>query len=124
MIIKDTSIEDLAESIKNPGTLVIGEIQASEQRLNGRMDKLDGRIGQLDGRLLTFQTETNLRFDRVEDKLTAIEQDIKELYGMLTKIQKDVSELRKSDRQLDLRLRNLEDFAAAISQKTGVPFQP
>ncbi len=42
---------------------------------------------------------------------------------MLAEVQKDVKVLRAQDKKLDQRIYNLEQFAEALSQKTGVPFK-
>lgn len=120
---KDTSIADLGESIKDMGSMVVEQINLTKTELGGRMDSLETGLGGRMDKLERNQVETNSHLDKIDDRLETIENDIKALYSLLTSVQKDTTMLRQNDKKLDLRIRDLEDFAQALSQKTGIPFR-
>jgi hypothetical protein len=98
----ETTLDDIAESITTLGTMIgqrIAEVKASlgsridgleasmngiNTSLSGRLDGVNWRLDGLDSRMFNqekAQRETNRRLSRVEGKLEAVENDIRELYG-------------------------------------------
>ena len=99
---QDTSLEDIGQAIVELGTMISEKIDSTRDDLTVKFDK---------------------GFKELGGKLEAIQNDIKDMYKMLSDVQKAVGSLRKKDKKLDQRLANLEDFAQRLSRQTGVPFE-
>ena len=99
---QDTSLEDMGQAIVDLGSMISEKIDSTRDDLTLKFDK---------------------GFKELGGKLEAIQNDIKDMYRMLSAVQKAVGKLRKSDKELDQRLTNLEEFAKNLSRQTGVPFK-
>jgi peptidoglycan hydrolase CwlO-like protein len=109
-----TGTEDVLE--------IIGDLTAM---VGEGFDKLEKGQAETNTRLYALekgQAETNQRLNNVEDKLEAIQADIKELYKMITDLRKDIDENKLHWIQLEKRVSTVEAFATMISKKTGVKF--
>ncbi len=105
----DTTLEDIGRSIVDLGSMISHQIESTKTEILGE--------------LFSFKAETNTKLDKIEGTLTAIQNDVKDMYEMLADVQKAVGKPRKNDKELDRRLTNLEEFAQSLSRKTGVPFK-
>jgi chromosome segregation ATPase len=129
---KDTSIDDLAESIWMLATAmdkgftkiderfdkVDGQFAGVNKRLDGlteRMDAAEALMRQLEAN----QRETNERLERPEGNQQATEDDVKELYRMIGGLRQDFDKLNEKEQE---RFANLEHFARRVSRKTKIPF--
>lgn len=110
---QDTTLEDIGQSIVDLGSMISRQIDS----------KVDSAKTEILGELFIFKTQTNTQLGGIEGTLTAIQNDVKDMYEMLADVQKAAGKLRKSDKQLDQRLTNLEEFAKNLSRQTGVPFE-
>lgn len=113
MIKKDTTLEDIGQSIVDLGNMISQQIDS----------KIDFAKTEILGALFSFKSETSTKLIKIDGTLTAIENDVKDIYTMLADVQKDVKKLRRTDKELDRRLTNLEEFAKNLSRQTGVPFK-
>ena len=117
---KDTSLDDIGQAVTDLGSMISQQIESTK---TGLEQQIESTKTEILGELFSFKTETNTRFDKIEGTLTAIENDVKDMYKMLADVQKAVGKLRKNDKELDRRLTNLEEFAKNLSRQTGVPFE-
>ena len=110
---QDTSLEDIGQAIVDLGSMISEKIDSTRDDLTVKID--------------STRNDLTLKFDKgfkeLGGKLEAIQNDIKDMYKMLSAVQKAVGKLRKSDKELDQRLTNLEEFAKNLSRQTGVPFK-
>ena len=110
---QDTSLEDIGQAIVELGTMISEKIDSTRDDLTAKID--------------STRDDLTVKFDKgfkeLGGKLEAIQNDIKDMYKMLSDVQKAVGSLRKKDKKLDQRLANLEDFAQRLSRQTGVPFE-
>ena len=110
---QDTSLEDIGQAIVELGTMISEKIDSTRDDLTAKID--------------STRDDLTVKFDKgfkeLGGKLEAIQNDIKDMYKMLSAVQKAVGKLRKSDKELDQRLTNLEEFAKNLSRQTGVPFK-
>src|SRR3989338_837318 len=110
---QDTSLEDIGQAIVELGTMISEKIDSTRDDLTAKID--------------STRDDLTVKFDKgfkeLGGKLEDIQNDIKDMYKMLSAVQKAVGSLRKKDKELDQRLTNLEEFAKNLSRQTGVPFK-
>ena len=121
---QDTSLEDIGQAIVDLGSMISEKIDSTRDDLTV---KIDSTRNDLTAKIDSTRDDLTLKFDKgfkeLGGKLEAIQNDIKDMYKMLSAVQKAVGKLRKSDKELDQRLTNLEEFAKNLSRQTGVPFK-
>lgn len=141
---KNTSLDDIAESIADLSTMtadllaqseqrLTDMVVSSEQRLTGMItdseQRLVGMITDSEQRLTTMITDSEQRlivrmdtgFDKLSRQLEGHEEDIKTLYLMLDDLRKDSKTFTRHERR---RFDDLETFALQVAEKTGIPYQP
>lgn len=92
--------------------------------IDGRLDGIDSRLDGIDGRLDKLEdgqrairrdiSENTQRLERVENELTALTNDIGDLYGADSTVMKEHVELKK-------QVRSLQNWARTVSKNTGIP---
>jgi archaellum component FlaC len=127
---QDTTLDDIADAIAGLATHMDERFEQVEQRF-GQHDKQLAGINQhfdrLEDRMTSqeiAQRETNQRLISIEGKLDSIENDIKELYGMVTELQRLYRDAGKVDSRLEKRIAHIEAYVELVAKKTGIPFRP
>ena len=119
MTARDTTLDDIAESIADLSTMMAHELGSVRQEMTDGFAAVRQEMGANYREHRAAQDETNRRLEHLEALSETNANDVKELYSMIAELQRDIRRLNKDERQ---RLADLEAFALQVAEQTGIPF--
>lgn len=129
-----SSLDDIAIAISDLATNIDERFDAVDRRFDGidkRLDAMDGRMDSMGGRISKLEDTTNNILheqrqikewmERLDNRLSGVESDIKEIYDRLVALEKKAPNLTKADvKEMQDKFEVLFKWAKQVSAKTGV----
>ncbi len=126
---KPTSMDDIADAITALATHMDKRFDAVELRLDrieARLDAVEARLDSLESTISSHTHQlTNIenRLKNLEGSNAALENDVKEVYAMLSDVHQDIKQKKITDQKVLKRVQNLEQFADLVAKQTGIAFK-
>ena len=123
----DTSLDDIAEAISLLASNIDDRFEQVDQRfeqVDQRFEQMDQRFDAIDRELYKIhkeQRETREWLEKIDNRLTGVESDIKEIYDRIVVLEKKAPQLTLKDkRELERKLAALIKWAKLVSKQTGI----